>query len=138
MAPQRIDFAALDALADHYSARLREALARLADGALLIAAPTAQSVGAMIGALRAGLALSIAPADIHGRELDTAILAADASIVAGPARFANLATGDLMCRVAVDQERVSLVATHGGEISGVLALDGVRESYATFAPRSAG
>jgi hypothetical protein len=138
LSPERMSFSGLDSLADHYTARWREALTRIGDATVLVAAPTAQSFAALVAALRAGLALSLAPPEIRARELDAAIVAADATLLAGPVRFAGFPIGDLMSRVALDQERVSLVAIHGGGLPGVLALDEPRENYSTYAPRSAG
>jgi hypothetical protein len=135
MSPERLSFARLDTLADHYAARWREALARLGDGAVLIAVPTAQSFAAIVGSLRAGLALSLAPPEIEAPGLDAAIVAANACILAGPVRYAGMSIGDLICRVAVDQESVSLVATHGAKMSGVLSLDGERERDTAFESR---
>jgi len=137
MSPERLSFAALDALADHDAARWREALAPLGAGAALVVAPTAQSFAAIVGALRAGLALSLAPPEIEARDLDSAIVAANASILAGPAEFAGISVLDLMCEVAADQERIALVGSHGGKISGVLALDAARESVEAYPARSA-
>ncbi len=137
MSPERLSFMQLDALADHHAARWREAMARLGDAAVLIAAPTAQSFASLVGALRAGLVVSLAPPEIDARELDSAVAAAEASILAGPTQFAGIPIGDVMCSVAVDQERIALVASHGGRMSGVLALDGVRESETIFESRSA-
>jgi len=138
LSPERTTFAGLDALADHYAARWREALTRVGDAVVLVTAPTAQSVAALVGALRAGLALSIAPSEIRARELDAAIVAADATLLAGPLRFAGLRIGDVLSRVALDEERVSLVAIHGGGLPGVLALDDPRENYSAYEPLSAG
>ncbi len=137
MSPERLRFAELDALANHHASRWREALAPLGAGAALVIAPTAQSFAAIVGALRAGLALSLAPPETEARDLDAAIVAANASILAGPAQFAGISILDLMCEVAADQERIVLVGSHGGKTSGVLALDGARESVAIYSTRSA-
>ena len=137
LSPERTSFAGLDSLADHYAARWREALIRLGDSAIAVTAPTAQSVASLVGALRAGLALALSPPEIRARELDAAIVAADATLLVGPLRFAGLSIGDLMSRVAFDQERVSMVALHDGSLPGVLALDEPRENYSIYEPRSA-
>ncbi len=138
LSPERTTFAGLDSLADHYAARWREALTRIGDAAVIVTAPRAQSFAVIVGALRAGLVLSLAPSEIRARELHAAIVASDATLLAGPLRFAGLPIGDIMSRVALDDERVSLVATHGGGIPGVLALDDPRENYSIYEPRSAG
>ncbi len=137
MSPERLRFAELDALADHYAARWREALPPVGTSAALVVAPTAQSFAAIVGALRAGLALSLAPPEIEARDLDAAIVAANASILAGPAAFAGISVLDLLCEVAADQERIALVGSHGGRMSGALALDGARESVEAYPARSA-
>ncbi len=137
MSPERTRLNDLDALADHYAARWRETEARFGASAVLVAAPTAQSFAAMVGALRAGLALSLAPPEIADGELDAAIVAANALALAGPAHYAGIPVGELLCRVAADQELISLVATHGGKMSGVLELDGARESETVYQARSA-
>ena len=137
MSPERLRFDALDALADHHAARWREALAPLGAGAALVVAPNAQSFAAIVGALRAGLALSLAPPEIEARDLDAAIVATNASILAGPADFAGISILELMCEVAADQERIVLAGSHGGGMSGVLTLDGARESVEAYLARSA-
>jgi hypothetical protein len=138
LSPERASVAGINSLADHYAARWREALVRAGDSVVLVAAPTAQSFAALVGALRAGLALSLAPSEIRARELDAAIVAADATLLAGPYSFAGLPIGDSLSRVALDEERVALVATHGGVLDGVLGLDGPRENYSAYEPRSGG
>jgi acyl-CoA synthetase (AMP-forming)/AMP-acid ligase II len=137
MEPEPTKFELLDALSDHDAARWREAEAPYGGRVALIAVPTARSFAAIVGALRAGLAVALAPPEIEPAELDAAVVAARCAILAGPAYFADLEIGELLVEVATEQDRIALVATHGGRASGILPLDGARETATVYETRSA-
>jgi acyl-CoA synthetase (AMP-forming)/AMP-acid ligase II len=137
MSPEPMRFADLDQLADHHAARWREALAPDGAGVALIVAPTARSFAAIVGATRAGLALSLAPPEFETAELSAAVVSSNASIVAGPTEFAGISILERLRQVGIDHERIALVGTHGGRAAGIFELDGPRESDGIYPPRYA-
>jgi acyl-CoA synthetase (AMP-forming)/AMP-acid ligase II len=104
---------AIDALADHYAARLAEADLPRGTRLLLLSPPEPRTLSAIVGALRTGFDVALATPS-----LDVASIAAvaedfGASAMAGPTEFAELRTGERIFEAAALVETIRLVALHG-------------------------
>jgi acyl-CoA synthetase (AMP-forming)/AMP-acid ligase II len=115
--------AAIDALADHYCARFRDA--DVSEGAriLIRGAPEPRALAAIVGALRAGLNVMLAPAALEAASIADPTRRCDAAALAGPSEFASLQLGERLFEAAAMAEKISLVALYGEGAAGALALD---------------
>jgi len=114
---------ALDALADHYGARLAEAGMAPGETILLAGAPLPRNLALIVGALRAGLHVALAAPDLDAGEIAHAATACAAQALAGPARFAGAPLLDALLASAAQAPGVRLVAAFGEDASGVVGLD---------------
>ena len=99
-APAALRAGAIDALADHYAARLAEA--DLPSGArlLLLSPPEPRTLSAIVGALRAGFDVALAPPSLDIASIAAVAEAFGASAMAGPTEFAELRTGERIFEAA--------------------------------------
>ena len=132
-APAALRAGALDALADHYAARLAEADLPQGTRLLLLSAPEPRTLSAIVGALRAGLDVALAPPALDAVSIAAVAEACGAGALAGPTDFAELRTGERMFEAAALLDTIRLVALHGAGEAGALALDAAREDDAPSA-----
>ena len=128
--PAALRAGALDALADHYAARLKETELSQGTRLLLLSAPEPRTLATIVGALRAGFDVALAAPALDAASIAAAAQAYGASVLAGPAAFAELQTGDRLFEAAALLDSISLVALHGAGEAGALALDAPREDDA--------
>ncbi len=126
-APAAMRASALDALADHYAARLTEA--DLPEGTLLLllCPPEPRTLAAIVGAFRTGFDVALAAPSLGDAAIVAAAEACGAGILAGPGEFADLPTGERLFEAAARLESIRLVALHGADEGAALALDAPRE-----------
>jgi acyl-CoA synthetase (AMP-forming)/AMP-acid ligase II len=132
-APAALRVGALDALADHYAARLLETELPQGTRLLLLSAPEPRTLSTIVGALRAGFDVALAAPALDAASIAAAAEACGASVLAGPAAFAELQTGQRLFEAAALLDSISLVALHGAGEAGALALDAPREDDAPMA-----
>jgi hypothetical protein len=84
----------------------------------------------IVGALRAGFDVALAAPALDAASIAAAAAACSASVLAGPAAFAELRTGERLFEAAALLDSISLVALHGAGEAGALALDAPREDDA--------
>jgi acyl-CoA synthetase (AMP-forming)/AMP-acid ligase II len=132
-APAALRVGALDALADHYAARLLETGLPEGTKLLLLSAPEPRTLATIVGALRAGFDVALAAPALDAGSIAAAAEAYGASVLAGPTAFAELQTGERLFEAAALLESISLVALHGAGEAGALGLDAPREDDATGA-----
>ena len=128
VAAQRV--AAVDALADHYCARFRDA--GVSEGAriLILGAPEPRALAAIVGALRAGLNVVLAPPGLDAGAIADAALRCKVTALAGPTVLGNLRSGERLFEAAAKVDEISLVALYGEGAAGALALDAPLEEEA--------
>jgi acyl-CoA synthetase (AMP-forming)/AMP-acid ligase II len=132
-APAALRAGALDALADHYAARLSETELPQGTRLLLLSAPEPRTLSTIAGALRAGFDVALAAPALDAASIAAAAEACGASVLAGPAAFAELRTGERLFEAAALVDSISLVALHGAGEAGALWLDAPREDDAPMA-----
>lgn len=113
----------LDALADHYAARLRETRAPAGARILLLGAPEPRALAAMVGALRAGLELILAPPTLDAATLAAAADRFGASALAGPTDMAGLRIAERLFEAGARAEGIRWIAVHGAGAAGAVCLD---------------
>ena len=119
--------AAVDALADHYCARFRDAGVR--DGRILIlGAAEPKALALIVGALRAGLNVVLAAPALDAPSIAAAARRSHAKALAGPTEFANLALGERLFEAAAMVDEIALVALYGEGAAGALTLDAPLEA----------
>jgi acyl-CoA synthetase (AMP-forming)/AMP-acid ligase II len=123
--------AAIDALADHYCARFRDAGVGEGERIVILGAPEPRALAALVGALRAGLNVVLAPAALDAGAIADAARRCNATALAGPTEFASLRLGERLFEAAAKVDEVSLVALYGEGAAGALALDAPQEEEAT-------
>ena len=122
-APAALRAGAIDALADHYAARLAEADLPRGTRLLLLSPPEPRTLSAIVGALRAGFEVALAPPSLDIASIAAVAEAFGASAMAGPTEFAELRTGERIFEAAALVETIRLVALHGAGEAGALGLD---------------
>ena len=122
-APAALRAGAIDALADHYAARLAEADLPRGTRLLLSSTPEPRTLSAIVGALRAGFDVALAPPSLDIASIAAVAEAFGASALAGPTEFAELRTGERIFEAAALVETIRLVALHGAGEAGALGLD---------------
>jgi acyl-CoA synthetase (AMP-forming)/AMP-acid ligase II len=128
--PPALRLGVLDALADHYAARLAETALPEASRVLLLGASEPRTLAAIVGISRAGFEVALAPPALDARSIAAAAEACGASVLAGPAAFAELRTGERLFEAAALSDAITLVALHGPAEAGAFALDAPREGSA--------
>jgi acyl-coenzyme A synthetase/AMP-(fatty) acid ligase len=119
--------AAVDALADHYRARFRDA--GVGQGRILIlGAAEPKALALIVGALRAGLNVVLAPPALDAAAIAAAARRSHAKALAGPTEFANLALGERLFEAAAMVDEIILVALYGEGAAGALTLDAPLEA----------
>ena len=129
---------ALELLATHYAARLREARPSDDCAVLLLASPEHRTLAAIVAAQRVGLDVTLASPASDEIAISAAAMQSRVRILVGPASFAGLPLSDRIFKAAAASPLVRLVALQGGERSGALGLDAAleEEPVATGLPRS--
>src|SRR6202453_4918332 len=129
-APAALRAGPLDALADHYAARLEETELPQGTKLLLLSSPEPRTLATIVGALRAGFDVGLAAPALDAAAIAAAAEAYGAGVLAGPAAFAELQTGERLFEAAALLDSISLVALHGEGEAGAFALDAPREDDA--------
>ena len=129
-APAALRAGPLDALADHYAARLEETELPQGTKLLLLSSPEPRTLATIVGALRAGFDVGLAAPALDAAAIAAAAEAYGAGVLAGPAAFAELQTGERLFEAAALLDSISLVALHGAGEAGALELDAPREDDA--------
>ncbi len=119
--------AAVDALADHYRARFRDA--GVGEGRILIlGAAEPKTLAAIVGALRAGLDVVLAPPALDAAAIAAVARRSHANALAGPTEFASLRLGERLFEAAAMVDEIALVALSGEGAAGALKLDAPLEA----------
>jgi acyl-coenzyme A synthetase/AMP-(fatty) acid ligase len=123
--------AAIDSLADHYCGRFRDAAVNEGERILILGVPEPRALAAIVGALRAGLNVVLAPAALDAASIADAARRCNATALAGPTEFGNLRLGERLFDAAARVNEISLVALYGEGAAGALALDAPLEEEGT-------
>ncbi len=123
-----LDVAALDALADHFARRWRDADLPAHSSTLMLGAPEPQNLAAIVGALRAGLDVWLAAPALDPQAIVAMASAREATVLAGPGEFAGIDIAGRLFEAAALRDEIRLVGLYGSSRAGAFELDAPLDS----------